>query len=452
VATGTNITANSALGVDPTSPFEATSSSSLPIIIGVVVGVLLLVAVIGAGLCWYRRKSREHIELLKPMPEGFTPEIFSQVDDEGQIHLRDLYRQMNRDIPPEILYRQEVIGQGAFGKVYRGVLYENKTFSAVAIKEVQDATGDNAMELLDEANLMRRLHHSCIVSCIGICSETRKPGEPGYIEPESVGAKDDEHTHVAMTTGEEREVEVDPMLNVIRVSIVLEFLPCGDLKDYLDKNTINMTEKLWYVQQMARGMAYLEREGIVHRDLAARNCMLGTGGPASFGFPYLKVSDFGLSRQIRDDKSYYTMTHQGKVPARWLPPESYRLLKFSSKSDAWAFGVTTWEIFSNGKIPYENMNLALVLEQLENCVLRLSCPQGCPDDVFNDLMMNTWANAPDDRPDFQQLMNCATHKMKMYSDVFCEVVMVEEETGDITIMPVDEPNFDDAMGDNEVSL
>lgn len=59
-----------------------------------------------------------------------------------------------------------------------------------------------------------------------------------------------------------------------------------------DKNIIEL------VHQVSMGMKYLEECNFVHRDLAARNVLLVTQH-------YAKISDFGLSKALRADESYY---------------------------------------------------------------------------------------------------------------------------------------------------
>ena len=77
-------------------------------------------------------------------------------------------------------------------------------------------------------------------------------------------------------------------------------------------------------------MAYLEEQRMVHRDLAARNVLVQTSSK-------VKIADFGLSKCLEVGESGYK-AGKGKVPVRWLAPESLRKREFSHKSDVWAYG------------------------------------------------------------------------------------------------------------------
>jgi serine/threonine protein kinase len=54
----------------------------------------------------------------------------------------------------------------------------------------------------------------------------------------------------------------------------------------------------------------------------------------------VKLADFGLSRWV-EDHSYYKAT-TGKLPIKWMAPESINFKRFTSASDVWMFGTWGW--------------------------------------------------------------------------------------------------------------
>ena len=69
---------------------------------------------------------------------------------------------------------------------------------------------------------------------------------------------------------------------------------------------------------------------IIHRDLAARNVLINDERVC-------KVADFGFARDIMGNHIYERKS-EGRLPIRWMAPESLYDNVFSSKTDVWSFG------------------------------------------------------------------------------------------------------------------
>jgi serine/threonine protein kinase len=146
------------------------------------------------------------------------------------------------------------------------------------------------------------------------------------------------------------------------------------------------------------GMKYLNEQNIIHCDLGLRNLLIAFGASPISQYS-VKVADFGLSKTIQDSEYYRT---EGKeLAVRWSAPESLLYGKFSKASDVWSFGVTIWELMSNGARPYVQYSNSETIEQVLQGY-KLPKPDNCPDLVY-DIMLLCWQRSPEARPTFAQL-------------------------------------------------
>jgi hypothetical protein len=188
--------------------------------------------------------------------------------------------------------------------------------------------------------------------------------------------------------------------------LVTEFAPLGSLSDWFfamedagTLDTVTMRHRVAMMLQICQGMEKLASEGIIHRDLAARNVLLFHFDPTNPAATSVKVTDFGLSVGM------YGRTHAtvrgNQLPDRYLSPEVIQRRRFSEKSDVWAFGVTMWEILTNGSFPYALVTDSDILAYVFGGG-RLSRPDDCPDDLWS-IVQRCWATSPAERPTFAEV-------------------------------------------------
>uniref|UniRef100_A0A671PF63 Tyrosine-protein kinase n=2 Tax=Sinocyclocheilus anshuiensis TaxID=1608454 RepID=A0A671PF63_9TELE len=179
------------------------------------------------------------------------------------------------------------------------------------------------------------------------------------------------------------------------ICIVTEFMENGCLLHFLQQHsrTLGRVQLLFMCQDICEGMEYLEQSSFIHRDLAARNCLVNERNA-------VKVCDFGMTRYVLDNQ--YTSSMGSRFPVKWSPPEVLHFNKFSNKSDVWSFGVLMWEVFSEGKTPFENCSNLEVVEKVTQGG-RLYRPHRASAHIYN-IMYRCWHERPHGRPPFSELL------------------------------------------------
>ena len=74
------------------------------------------------------------------------------------------------------------------------------------------------------------------------------------------------------------------------MTIILEFAPCGNLKNHLRlrPKRLPVKQELAVMHQLAEAVSFLHEQRVIHRDLAARNVLVFQLEPIC-----VKLADFG---------------------------------------------------------------------------------------------------------------------------------------------------------------
>ncbi|KAK1281779.1 Receptor-like serine/threonine-protein kinase ALE2 [Acorus calamus] len=198
----------------------------------------------------------------------------------------------------------EIIGEGGFGRVYRGLL-EDGTCVAVKVLKRDDQQGSR--EFLAEVEMLSRLHHRNLVKLIGICTE--------------------EHARC----------------------LIYELVPNGSVDSHLhgaDKETapLDWGARMKIALGSARGLAYLHEDSsprVIHRDFKSSNILLENDFTP-------KVSDFGLARTALDEGNEHISTRVMGTFG-YVAPEYAMTGHLLVKSDVYSYGVVLLELLTGRK-------------------------------------------------------------------------------------------------------
>ncbi|KAJ6837655.1 calcium/calmodulin-regulated receptor-like kinase 1 [Iris pallida] len=213
-----------------------------------------------------------------------------------------------------------VIGQGAFGPVYKAQM---STGEIVAVKVLASNSKQGEKEFQTEVLLLGRLHHRNLVNLVGYCAEK---GQHMLI-------------YVYMTNGSLAShlynEKYEPLKWDLRINIALD---------------------------VARGLEYLHDGAVppvVHRDIKSHNILLDKSMNA-------RVADFGLSRE--EMVSSHASNIRGTFG--YLDPEYVSSRSFTTKSDVYSFGVLLFELIA-GRNPQQGL-----MEYVELAAINAEAKEG----------------------------------------------------------------------------
>ncbi|CAG8456764.1 816_t:CDS:2 [Funneliformis caledonium] len=201
----------------------------------------------------------------------------------------------------ELYSRQELVGRGAYGAVYKGI--NNETNQVVAIKVLNlDTEEDDVGDIIKEINLLSQLKHSDSQSI------TKYYGS---------------------------------FLHGTKLWIIMEYAAGGSIRSLVEEKYISLITR-----EVLQALIYLHKCKIIHRDIKAANILLTEEGK-------VQLCDFGVAGQLTASSAKRTSFVGTPY---WMAPEVIKEgATYDTKADIWSLGITVIEM-ATGNPPHHKLS------------------------------------------------------------------------------------------------
>ncbi|KAJ5077701.1 non-specific serine/threonine protein kinase [Anaeramoeba ignava] len=150
---------------------------------------------------------------------------------------------------------------------------------------------------------------------------------------------------------------VTRLLEVIQANtdifMIMEYIPGGELFDYITKNEISEIQARKFFQQLISGVHYCHQRRVVHRDLKPENLLLNENLE-------LKIADFGLSKIMEDGE--FLATSCGS-PYYASPEVVSGTIYVGPEIDVWSCGVILFALLTK-KLPFNDKRTSILFQKI----------------------------------------------------------------------------------------
>ncbi|XP_044493348.1 probable LRR receptor-like serine/threonine-protein kinase RKF3 [Mangifera indica] len=296
-------TSSCLFGLGPSGSEDSSANKKVVIIVvSVVCSIVLLLILTGIWFLWHKRVILKRKMRQRDVSSNVEMGLESISESTHLIRFTfDEIKKATRNFS-----RDNIIGRGGYGNVYKGVLPDG---SEVAFKRFKNCSASGDANFTHEVEVIASVRHVNLVALRGYCIATT-PLE-----------------------GHQRIIVCDLMRN-------------GSVYDHLFGSVESKLS--WPIRQKialgtARGLAYLHygaQPAIFHRDIKASNILLDEKFEP-------KVADFGLAKFTPEGLTHLSTRVAGTMG--YVAPEYALYGQLTERSDVYSFGVVLLELLSGRK-------------------------------------------------------------------------------------------------------